>query len=104
MGMYDESWCAGCGRSITYTEDESAQCGDCVDVDFHEFKQGQAKKISSLIEYMKIHLISLQQDYDRFPDGDRDSIVHLNGQVLATTHLLSVATDILENNHQGKGY
>ena len=51
--------------------------------------------MNELIEYIKIHLISLQQDYDRFPDGDRDSIIHLNGQVLATSHLLSVAEDIL---------
>ena len=104
MGMYDESWCSGCGCSITYTEDESAQCGDCVDADFHEFKLKQSRKITAMIEYMKIHLVSLRQDYDRYPDGDRDSIIHLNGQVLATTHLLSVAEDILNSDHQGKGY
>lgn len=49
-----------------------------------------------LIEYIKLHLISLKQDYDRFPDGDRDSIIHLNGQVLATNHLLSVAESIMD--------
>ena len=52
--------------------------------------------MNELIEYIKIHLISLQQDYDKFPDGDRDSIIHLNGQVLATSHLLSVAQDMIE--------
>jgi hypothetical protein len=60
--------------------------------------------LKQLIEYIKIHIISLEQDYDRLPDGDRDSVIHLNGQVLATRHLLSVATDILNNDHQGKGY
>jgi hypothetical protein len=104
MGLYDESWCSGCGCSITYTADESAQCGDCVDIDFHEFREGNSRKINSLIQYIYIHLASLQQDYDKFPDGDRDSIIHLNGQVLATSHLLSVAKDILNDNHQGKGY
>ena len=49
---------------------------------------------------MKIHLISLEQDYDKFPTGDRDSILHLNGQVLATKHLLSVATDIMNSTNE----
>jgi hypothetical protein len=53
-------------------------------------------KMNQLIEYIKIHLISLQQDYDKVPDGDRDSIIHLNGQVLATSHLLSVAEGMIE--------
>jgi hypothetical protein len=52
--------------------------------------------MKQLIEYIKIHLISLQQDYDRLPDGDRDSVIHLNGQVLATSHLLSVAEGMIE--------
>jgi hypothetical protein len=51
--------------------------------------------MNELIEYIKIHLISLEQDYNMLPDGDRDSTIHLNGQVLATRHLLSVAEDIL---------
>ena len=53
--------------------------------------------MNQLIEYIKIHLISLQQDYDKVPDGDRDSIIHLNGQVLATSHLLSVAEGMIES-------
>ena len=68
---------------------------------------------------MKIHLISLEQDavmlqnkMDSF-QGDLDSdeyrelemadIVN-TGEMAATQHLLSVATDILNNDHQGKGY
>jgi hypothetical protein len=54
-------------------------------------------ELNTLKEYMKIHLISLQQDYDRLPDGDRDSIIHLNGQVFATSHLLSVAEGMIES-------
>jgi hypothetical protein len=53
-------------------------------------------KMNELIEYIKIHLISLQQDYEGFPDGDRDSIIHLNGQVFATSHLLSVAEGMIK--------
>jgi hypothetical protein len=45
---------------------------------------------------MKIHLISLKQDYDLIPDGDSHSVAHLNGQVLATNHLLSVAEGMIE--------
>jgi hypothetical protein len=52
--------------------------------------------MNAFIEYIKIHLISLEQDYDRLPDGDRDSVIHLNGQVLATRHLLSVAEGMIE--------
>jgi hypothetical protein len=51
--------------------------------------------MNQLIEYIKIHLISLKQDYSLIPDGDSHSVAHLNGQVLATNHLLSVAEDIL---------
>lgn len=51
--------------------------------------------MNQMIEYMKIHLISLEQDYDKCPTGDRDSVIHLNGQVLATRHLLSVAEGMI---------
>jgi hypothetical protein len=52
--------------------------------------------MNPIVEYIRIHLISLEQDYDRLPDGDRDSVIHLNGQVLATRHLLSVAEGMIE--------
>lgn len=58
---------------------------------------------SKLIEYMKLHLISLNQDkykhevdyVDNENDDAIDEIVYLNGQILATEHLLSVAEDIM---------
>jgi hypothetical protein len=53
-------------------------------------------KMNPIVEYIRIHLISLEQDYDRLPDGDRDSVIHLNGQVLATRHILSVAEGMIE--------
>ena len=59
--------------------------------------------MESLIEYIKIHLISLNQDRDPLDKSPEDLIL-LEGQIIATRHLLSVATDILNNDHQGKGY
>lgn len=29
MGLYDESWCASCGTSIPYVDNDEAMCGDC---------------------------------------------------------------------------
>lgn len=68
-------------------------------------------KMNQLIEYMKIHLISLQQDAEMLQDkldnfeGDLDSddyreleiadIVN-TGEMSATQHLLSVAEDMIE--------
>ena len=103
MGMYDESWCSGCGRSITYTEEEGAQCGDCVDIDFHEFRKGQFVKANMLIEYMNLHLISLNQDKDEtiLSVGDDSIDWHfITGQIEATKHLMSVANDILLSTNE----
>jgi hypothetical protein len=72
-------------------------------------------KSSAFLEYMKLHLISLEQDavmiqdkLDSFP-GDLDSdeyreleiadIVN-TGEMAATQHLLSVATDIMNSSNE----
>jgi len=67
-------------------------------------------KSSHFLEYMKLHLISLEQDSERVQEEmsqfeynmdskDYQSLeiedISLNGQIIATRHLLSVATDIL---------
>ena len=57
-------------------------------------------KSSKFIEYMKIHLISLNQDLEA--DYNVQSKINIQGQIMATEHLLSVATDIMNNNLQGK--
>lgn len=72
-----------------------------------------------MIEYIKIHEISLLQDADKFQklmdefEGDLDSDEYREleiedvintGELNATRHLLSVAQDILDNNLQGNGY
>jgi hypothetical protein len=68
---------------------------------------------------MKIHLISLEQDSEKVQEEmsqfeynmdskDYQSLeiedISLNGQIIATRHLLSVATDIMNDDIQGKGY
>jgi len=65
---------------------------------------------NQLIEYMKIHLISLEQDSEKIEEEmsqfeynmDSDEFktleiqdISVNGQIIATAHLLSVANDIL---------
>ena len=57
---------------------------------------------TSLIEYMKLHLISLNQDMDK--DLNVESKINIQGQIMATEHLMSVATDIMNDDIQGKGY
>ena len=104
MGMRDESWCSSCGTSLPYTEDE-VQCGECVSDHFNIDS-------NKLIEYMKLHLISLEQDSDKisnemntYEDLDSDEYqmleirdISTNGQIIATAHLLSVARDILQKH------
>jgi hypothetical protein len=65
--------------------------------------------MNELIEYMKIHLISLEQDsealqveMDLFEEMESNEYqaleiedISTNGQIIATRHLLSVANDIL---------
>lgn len=68
-------------------------------------------KMNQLIEYMKIHLISLMQDAEMLQDkldnfeGDLDSDEYREleiadiintGEISATQHLLSVAEDMIE--------
>ena len=65
-------------------------------------------KSSKFIEYMKIHLFSLNQDYDKFyedylddiSDYDVSVIDNIKGQITATEHLLSVATDIMNSSNE----
>ena len=63
--------------------------------------------INQLLEYMKLHLISLNQDVEdimsklRTYQGGHDipELDYLMGQIEATRHLLSVATDILMSSN-----
>ena len=70
---------------------------------------------SQFLEYMKLHLISLEQDSERVQEEmsqfeynmdskDYQSLeiedISLNGQIIATSHLLSVATDIMNSSSE----
>jgi hypothetical protein len=55
-------------------------------------------KSSKFIEYMKIHLISLNQDLEA--DYNVESKINIQGQIMATEHLLSVATDIMNSTNE----
>jgi len=70
-------------------------------------------KSSSFIEYMKIHLISLMQDLEALEDEmeklDMNSKAYLeldfdynikSGEITATRHLMSVATDIMNASNE----
>ena len=72
-------------------------------------------KSSHFLEYMKLHLISLEQDSERVQEEmsqfeynmdskDYQSLeiedISLNGQIIATRHLLSVATDIMNSSSE----
>jgi hypothetical protein len=59
-------------------------------------------EFKKLIEYMNIHLISLNQDLEG--DYNVQSKINIQGQIMATEHFMSVANDILNNDFQGKGY
>ena len=72
-------------------------------------------KSSHFLEYMKLHLISLEQDSEKVQEEmsqfeynmdskDYQSLeiedISLNGQIIATRHLLSVATDIMNSSNE----
>jgi hypothetical protein len=74
-----------------------------------------ATKTSRFLEYMKLHLISLEQDSEKVQEEmsqfeynmdskDYQSLeiedISLNGQIIATRHLLSVATDIMNESNE----
>ena len=53
---------------------------------------------NKLIEYMKLHLISLEQDRDEVVATVGDESVDwefVSGQIHATQHLMSVASDMM---------
>ena len=55
-------------------------------------------KTSRFLEYMKLHLISLEQDLEMNPESI--NVIDIPGQIEATRHLLSVATDIMNSSNE----
>ena len=89
MGMRDKSWCASCGAGMLYTEDENVTCYRCDQEEYNKLETRSSK----FIEYMKLHLISLNQDLEA--DYNVQSKINIQGQIMATEHLMSVASDIM---------
>jgi len=58
-------------------------------------------KSSAFLEYMKLHRISLIQDNaNLIQDIHGSDWNFLQGQIVATEHLLSVATDIMNDSNE----
>jgi hypothetical protein len=58
-------------------------------------------KSSAFLEYMKLHRISLIQDNaNLIQDIHGEDWNFLQGQIVATEHLLSVATDIMNDSNE----
>jgi len=55
-------------------------------------------KSSHFLEYIKLHLISLNQDLEMNPESI--NVIDIPGQIHATRHLLSVATDIMNSTNE----
>jgi hypothetical protein len=81
---------------MLYTEDENVTCYRC---DQEEYNKIETKS-SKFIEYMKIHLISLEQDVESIEGTLTEDDNYIWGQIVATKHLLSVATDIMNSTNE----
>ena len=53
---------------------------------------------SAFIEYMKLHLLSLEQDLEKNPESI--NVIDIPGQIEATRHLLSVALGIMAESER----
>ena len=70
--------------------------------------------LNALKEYIRLHLISLEQDMvtmkKQFQESDQhyedtilEDVLILDGQIQATSHLLSVANDMANNKYADRG-
>ena len=60
---------------------------------------------NAFLEYIKIHEISLMQDLEKIDYVNSHHFYRLKeAEIYNTRHLLSVGTDILNGDIQGKGY
>ena len=89
MGMRDESWCAGCGGHIQFTEDEDAMCGACekdIAIDF----------IEGVIRYVENTKNELEERL-QFADGADPVYNYLEGAVEYTDLILLEIKDRYQN-------
>ena len=62
-------------------------------ISFKAYGQKGILTMHKLLEYMSIHLISLNQDMEK--NFNTETKINIQGQIMAIEHLLSVAEDIL---------
>jgi hypothetical protein len=90
MGMYDESWCASCGKGMHYTEDQTAECGECQ-------KDFAIDFIEKVIAYMTNHLAGLEEELTTLSENESANNDYLEGSIEATDHLLHKVKDMYQN-------
>jgi hypothetical protein len=85
---------------MLYTEDENVTCYRC---DQEEYNKIETKS-SKFLEYMKLHKLSLIQDMEAIEDHEVTNEgypkEYLQGAIACMDHLLSVATDIMNNSNE----
>ena len=56
MGMYDESWCASCGTSLPYS-DNDVTCGSCVSDTLEDFIAKFDKYLSDVLKDKQLFVV-----------------------------------------------
>ena len=74
MGMYDQSWCNGCGTGVAYSDEDETYCGDCssdnVTQDLLSFVK---ERIESLTELRKEYHKQGDYSMDDYASGAIDA-------------------------------
>ena len=60
MGMRDQSWCAGCGQGIMYSEDINAECGECATITAQ----------SEILWFCNVKIIELREELNKIDIND----------------------------------
>lgn len=100
MGMYDESWCASCGTSITYTDNEDAMCGDCATEIGTEFAESLITFIQikhDEHEYALSELVHKHESGELYSDEDAGMMDYHEGAVEALSVVLNKAKEMFQS-------
>ena len=68
MGMYDESWCNGCGTSVTYSDADEHYCGDCS-------ADNVAQDLLSFVKGRIVELTEKREEYQLQGDDELDNYI-----------------------------
>lgn len=61
MGMYDNSWCNGCGKSVEYSPEDETYCGECA----------EDNVIQDLLYFVKGRIAELTEAREKY-EADND--------------------------------